>query len=143
MIDVKKKFPDTEEKGRWLSNLPDYEDIVKCFGEPIIYIEEDTYQGDTWAIVKRVSKCARIYGYIQFGWGSCSGCDALQACSTIEELQDLVNELENSINWMSKKEFVKWATHHDFPGDYAWRDKYFKKFVSQVKSLAEKLVEKH
>lgn len=139
MIDVREKFPDTKEEGRWLSMLPDYEDIIKCFGEPLIYVEQDDYQGDTWAIVKRGSKCARIYGYLQFGWGSCSGCDVLQGCSSLAELQELVNDLEASINWMNKKEFVRWAEHHDFAGDYPWREKEFKRFVSEVKTLAESL----
>ena len=67
----------------------DYQPIVDSFGNVLIQVDDADYQGDTRVLYEKDGK----YGYLNFGWGSCSGCDALQACCNIEEIQELINSL--------------------------------------------------
>lgn len=84
---------------------PDYEEIVSTFGEILIEAHEGDYQGDSKYLVKK----GDLYGIVTFGWGSCSGCDALQACNTQEEIDQLQDDLERGIVWLSDVNDV-WAT---------------------------------
>ena len=80
-------------------------------------------------------------GHLIFGWGSCSGCDALQACSGYDSLQELCNELESDIKWFDDaKETLVWFKLHDWQGDFIWHDingmKYVEKAISYLSELA-------
>ena len=68
----------------------DYENIVSCFGEIRIELHDDDYQGDERYLLEKNGK----YGYIIIGFGSCSGCDWLQGCSTKKEKIDLILEID-------------------------------------------------
>jgi hypothetical protein len=58
------------------------------------------------------------YGYILFGWGSCSGCDALQACDDMEDLNALAQSMWDSIAWYdTPQELINWIKTHDYEGD--------------------------
>ena len=73
----------------------DYTPMLEQFGEILIRVDDNDYQGDSYLIYKKENS----YGYLRFGWGSCSGCDALQACDTIQEVQELMDTLYNDIIW--------------------------------------------
>lgn len=73
----------------------DYTPIIQSMGEVLVRVDDDDYQGDTFVLLASDGK----FGFLNFGWGSCSGCDALQACGTRKELQDLIDSLHNSIAW--------------------------------------------
>ena len=101
----------------WFSVCIDYTPMLKEFAEIIVEVDDDDYQGDSRVLYRDGQR----YGYLQFGWGSCSGCDALQACSTIEQVQELMDELYQSIKWFDgKSEALKWFKEHDWEGDYSW-----------------------
>jgi hypothetical protein len=72
---------------------PYYNNIVSKFGEILISADAGEYQGSSYYIFKNDNK----YGYLSFGWGSCSGCDALEACDSYQEITELFNSLESSI----------------------------------------------
>lgn len=57
--------------------------------------QEDGYQGSWGAILEKDGK----RGEITFSFGSCSGCDALQACNNDSDEQILLKELESNIKW--------------------------------------------
>ena len=84
----------------------DYTPIINNFGEIILREDEDGYHGDTHVVIKSDNK----FGYLVFGWGSCSGCDRLQACETYEDIQELMDSLYNDIKWFesfnSLKEYI-------------------------------------
>ena len=95
----------------------DYQPIVDMFGDVILQVEQEDYQGDTWVLYKRGTR----YGRLEFGWGSCSGCDALQACSTLKEIDQLINELYESIEWFEDADIaLKYFIDHN--ADEAVRD---------------------
>ena len=81
----------------------DYQPMLNEFGEILIQVDEEAYQGDSFLLYKNDNK----YGFLAFGWGSCSGCDALQACDTIDEVQELMNRLYNAIIWFDSLQELK------------------------------------
>ena len=87
----------------------DYTPIINNFGEVILREDEDDYQGDTHVVIKSDNK----FGYLVFGWGSCSGCDRLQACSTYEDIQELMDSLHNDIKWFESLESLKEYINND------------------------------
>lgn len=87
-----------ENYGVW-----DYNPMLEEFGNIIIKIDECGYQGDSFILYKNGDK----YGFLMFGWGSCSGCDALQGCNNIKEVQELMDNLYNSIQWFDDLKSVK------------------------------------
>lgn len=133
MVDVRKEFPNQFEK-KWYGFTGSYSDLIAKFGEILVSVDIGTYQGNTLVALKKEDK----YGYLQFGWGSCSGCDALQGCENYDNLQELVDYLESSIKWFDSKEELKsWGKEHDWDGDWFWRDDMLKviEFVEAVNKL--------
>jgi len=111
-MEAKKVYPDWEEG----YGPCDYTPIMEALGEVVAAVESNDYQGDTLALLKSPEG---KYGVLQFGWGSCSGCDALQACYTWAELQELCDHLEQSVQWLDTLEEAKaWVEAHDWEGAY-------------------------
>jgi hypothetical protein len=124
-------YPETIEKigdEEFFSYQYDYTPMIESFGEVIIRVNVRDYQGDTWALLKRDCE----YGYLQFGWGSCSGCDALQRCESVAEIAELYDRLAASIVWRTKEETIKWFKEHDWEGDYCYYEEEFKSFLDKV-----------
>ena len=130
MIDVKTIYED--EPFGWY----DYDPMIKAFGNVVIQVSDDGYQGDTRVLYNNKGKI----GHLIFGWGSCSGCDALQACESYDDLQELCNELENDIKWfVDAKEALVWFKSHDWQGDFIWHDENGMKYVEQTISYLSEL----
>lgn len=113
----------------------DYTPLLESWGYEIcVRVDDSDYQGDSRLILRNVER----YGYLNFGWGSCSGCDALQACSTIKEIEDLRTTLHDSIRWGTKAELLKFFNEHDWEGDYSWHHEEQKAFIEQAKAFLAK-----
>ena len=91
MVDAKKLYPNFEES----YGESAYDPMVNAFGNVVIQVDDNGYQGDTRVLYNNDGKI----GYLIFGWGSCCVCDALQGCASLEEIQELCNELESDILW--------------------------------------------
>jgi hypothetical protein len=97
MVDVREAFPRCQMQG-WgrVTGRPSYDEIIESFGaEIVVDVTDDNYQGYSRYMLRDGDR----FGFLIVGWGSCSGCDALQACDTHEELQELVDQLERDIHW--------------------------------------------
>lgn len=106
-----------EKDSGYFFGTSDYEPILREFGEILIKIDDDGHHGDSRVFYLSNGK----YGILQFGWGSCSGCDALQGCETIKEIDKLMQELYASIKWFdSRDECLNWIGDHDWEGDFSW-----------------------
>ena len=117
----------------------DYDLMLREFGTILIQVDEDGYSGDSWVLYK--DKNSSRLGYLNFGWGSCSGCDALQACSSYEEVQELMDQLFNSIQWWDNPtDALEWFKTHDWEGDYYCASNDRSNFVSQVIEYLESLL---
>lgn len=81
-----------------------YEEIVNSFEyETILMREDDDYQGDSYYLLRDGLRL----GILVFGWGSCSGCDARQACCGLGELTALRDELHDSIKWFDNEDELR------------------------------------
>jgi hypothetical protein len=97
----------------------DYTPIVASQGDIVSLYQQETYQGDTIAVVYK----GGLYGFIRFGWGSCSGCDALQACESYKALGELIEQMQNTTRWYaSVGELMDWVKAHDWEVDHTYLD---------------------
>ena len=121
-IDVKQLY----ENDRW--GWYDYQPMLDAFGKIAIQVDDDDYQGDSRLLYDENGKI----GVLIFGWGSCSGCDALQACGSLEEVQELCDELQEDIKWFEDKtQALEYFTNHDWQGDYSWHSTETKEFINK------------
>jgi hypothetical protein len=75
----------------------DYVDLYTSSDlEVVLKTDAGDYQGDSFLLLK---DSVGRYGYAEFGWGSCSGCDSLQACSSPKEYEELRQQLVGGIVW--------------------------------------------
>lgn len=120
-VNVKELYKEDECWG-W----SDYQPMLEAFGTIAIQVDDHYYQGDSRLLYDNDGKI----GFLMFGWGSCSGCDALQACNTIEQVQALCDDLQDDIRWFdNRKEALEWFCTHDWEGDYSWYAEETKEFV--------------
>lgn len=135
MKNVKELYLDLEEEVNpngetYIYGPSDYQQILNEIGEILIQIDDNDYQGDSRVFYEKDGK----YGYLIFGWGSCSGCDALQGCNTVEELQNLANGLEHSTRWFdSISEVQEYFNKKDWELEASYHSKETKEFVDKVK----------
>lgn len=118
-----------EKDGYWY----DYQPMLQEFGEILLQIDDDGYQGDSFLIYENNNE----YGLLIFGWGSCSGCDALQGCNNINEVQELMDSLYDSITWFDSLQELKDYIANDDTIELKWYyySDTFKKFRRQVLKL--------
>ena len=110
----------------------DYQPMLNEFGSIILQKDEQNYQGDSFLIYEKNDK----YGYLTFGWGSCSGCDALQACNTIDEVQELMDKLYSDIKWFDSLDALKeYFEETDWTLKYKYSIPEFKEFLIEIKTL--------
>ena len=105
----------TSEDWPW----PGYTPIINALGEVVCRVEIPDcggYHGDTQVLLH--DKVSGRYGYFLFGWGSCSGCDALLRCKSYEEVDELIDSISQSIRWFDDEtEALRFFTEHDFTTD--------------------------
>lgn len=92
---------DDEGRIEW-DGRPTYTEIVETFGEIVVEATEEDYQGDSLFLIRQADSSewnGFRYGVLTFGWGSCSGCDSLQAVDTQEDVDSLQDDLERGIQW--------------------------------------------
>ena len=123
-----------EEKKRGACYGPsDYTPMLDSMGyETLLRVDDSEYQGDSRLILRDGSR----YGVLIFGWGSCSGCDALQACDSMKEIEELRTRLRDDIKWFdTRAELLSYFETHDWEGDYSWNAEETKQFVSEGKRI--------
>lgn len=110
----------------------DYQPMLNEFGNILLQKDEQDYQGDSFLIYEKDDK----YGYLTFGWGSCSGCDALQGCNSIDEVQELMDKLYSDIKWFYSLDALKeYFKETDWALQYQHNIPEFKEFLIEVENL--------
>lgn len=117
------------ERGYYWYSPCNYSAIVDYIGKVAVQASDNDYQGSTYVLYDDPSKG---FGYLCFGWGSCSGCDALQACESNEDLAGLIRQLEESVEWKTKYDLLKYMKEHDWEGDWHYHQEEHKKFVADA-----------
>lgn len=90
---------------------PGYEAGLKEAGYEILAWETfGDWQGDYSLVLKN----GNDFGFVVIGYGSCSGCDSMEACETEEEYKSLISSIVSSIFWGTKEEVLaKINNEHD------------------------------
>lgn len=94
-----------------------YDNLINSFGvEVLLDVSDDDYQGSTRLVLGDGDR----RGLLTFGWGSCSGCDALQAAyGSAPELNELRDELWTSVQWFeSGRELAGYIASKDWDLDW-------------------------
>lgn len=126
MKDLKK--PDSQ----WLSYS--YDDLIESMEVEVLIEKHDgSYQGDSFYLVQKGDE----YGLLIFGWGSCSGCDALESCSTYEQVVNLRNNMYEEIDWMPLDEFKNYILNKDFETEWYFHYEGGKDFVNQLREWSK------
>lgn len=124
---ARRLYPDFDET--W-GGPGDYTPIIESFGEVLVRVDDQDYQGDTRVLLKKGGQ----YGFLNFGWGSCSGCDALQGCDSFSDIDELIVDLERSIKWFDTLEDTKAYIGNDADrqGSYYFHEKEWTRFKDAV-----------
>lgn len=96
-----------------------YQPIIDSFGTVALQVDEQDYQGDSFVLYHNPGG---DYGLLVFGWGSCSGCDAMCACGSYADVDAVRNQLYNDVEWFDiaqdaldrlwdKAQKTKWSYH--------------------------------
>jgi hypothetical protein len=113
--------------------IPSYKEIVNTFANILIQVDDNDYQGDSRLFL--ITEFGKL-GHLQFGWGSCSGCDALQACNTIEDLEELQTTIFKSVKWFNTKaDALEYFEKHDWEGDYSYSSAEQKTYIEKVLNM--------
>lgn len=129
MKTAKELFPGCESKYGFDAPYGGYRLIFENFGDVLIEVEEDNYQGMTYLLIKKDD----FYALDSYRWGSCPGCDSLQACYSYENLQELMDKFASEIEWMTKEEIIKEVNGRIENLDNCWREEEEVDFLNQVK----------
>jgi len=131
--------PDYKEDGYF--SAYNYQPLLESYGFKIIVQEdENSYQGDSFVLYQH----EELFGILIFGWGSCSGCDALQACGSPDEVMELRKELFREIKWFDKirklQEYInsKNRDYSYYGSSSAWDN--FKKGVNKEIAVLAKIL---
>lgn len=120
-------YPKYEGDDYWYST-GDYQPMLEEFGSILVQVDDHDYQGDSRLLYEKDGK----YGYLIFGWGSCSGCDALQACGSQEEVQELMDSMSHDIKWFDSLDELKaYFTSKDWELEWSHGDET-KEFIEKV-----------
>lgn len=125
MKTAKELYP---QEDHWFS-VYSYQPILNEIGNIIIQVDDKDYQGDTRVVFEKDGK----YGFLIFGWGSCSGCDALQACNNHESVQELMDGMVNDVEWFDSFDLLKKRfAERDWELQYSWHHEGTRDFIKQV-----------
>jgi hypothetical protein len=92
-----------------------YESLIESTGlEILVNVADDDWSGDSILLVRDGDQ----YGQLNYGWGSCSGCDALQGCETLEDYEELRRDLVCGVIWDTLENTVMGITNRDWEVSY-------------------------
>ena len=114
-------------------NYYHYDGLLESFGyEKLLQVDDNDYQGDSRLLYRDGDR----YGFLSFGWGSCSGCDALQACCDLKEVDELRQQLFGQIIWKDNKaEMRDFLANRDWEAQWCGNRKETKEFVAKALEL--------
>lgn len=128
--DIKTFYPDAVED----FNSGDHASLVRSFGVEILvegtaYDYEGSYTGDVLYLLEK----EEYIGFFTFGFGSCSGCDALQGCSSWADLEELRQSLWRSVKWFnSPTEALEYLAQKEWNLEFVGEGESTKDFVEKA-----------
>lgn len=110
------------EFGGWRS--PGYGDLIASFEtETLLQVDDSDYKSDSRLLLRDGDR----YGLLFFGWGSCSGCGALQACDSKAEFVALRDDLREAL--------LRYIQSKDWSLDFSWHQAETRTFLRMAEEL--------
>lgn len=98
------------------THFSDYNPLLRSMGyDVLVQVDDQAYHGDSRVLYSDGER----YGILVFGWGSCSGCDALKDCCDHDAVERLRDELWNKIEWYTREDLIKYLDGKDCETEYA------------------------
>lgn len=90
------------------------------------------YQGDCLALLRDPE--TGLYAFVEWGYGSCSGCDTLQGAEgNLPEIQAIADDLHPMGEaWKSAPDMLTWFMDRDWAAHYYGKDTECVQFVARV-----------
>lgn len=114
-------------------SYPDYgyDELIASFEYEVLgQLDTGSYQGDTQVLLRDGDR----YGYLLFGWGSCSGCDAMADCRNVAQATELRDELVAGITWFdTAAELLSFLENRDW--DLQWLGDEGRKIVPMAREV--------
>lgn len=112
----------------------DYSPLIRALGNVVLQVDSGSYSGDSFILYRRPRG---VFGFLVFGWGSCSGCDALLSCRTISDVAELMRDLDNQIVWGTAEKIKEHLLARGPETDYYVNDcgGFFKAFRADALAL--------
>lgn len=109
-----------------------YESLVESQGiEVLLSLYMGEYQGDILMLVRNRQG---QFGILTAGYGSCSVCDALQACDgDADEYDKLAKNLCGSVIWEEPENIIDYLNNKDWEGSYYGRADGLDDFIKEAK----------
>ena len=104
----------------WYTPPMGYDQIVALQGEIIKDWVIGSWQGDYVYLLKN----SDLFSLVVIGYGSCSGCDALEACENDEDFESLKQSVLNTIVFDSKEGLIKDLTDTEKNRWYFYEDEW-------------------
>lgn len=80
-----------------------YHNLVEDFAEIEFSQTLGYYQGDYLYVLKDDDR----YGFLVVGYGSCSYCDALEGCESLDDVYNLRNSIRDNVKWFDSFDELK------------------------------------
>lgn len=127
---ARRLYPDVDWDESYLSGCYAYEPMVEDVGKIVLWHMCGDYQGDYHVLIEGEGG---DFGYVSIGYGSCSGCDALQQCDTAEQIGDLAASVQREIHWEADVAAMKkWLLERDWEVSWCWHYEEFKDFLREA-----------
>ena len=119
------------ERLEWVGYL----DLVEAAGLMVLESESvGSYQGEEYVLVRDLESTK--FGVLNYGYGSCSGCDLLEAAKSVKDLEDIRDGFRNAVELFdSPKDLLARIE------DPKWIDDFYDKPDNFAKLCRNKLVE--
>ena len=114
---LKELFPANEFGCR----IVNYDALVALHGDIVGSLTLGSYQGDLLYVIYDPE--TKLYGFVHTGYGSCSGCDALEAAVGYQDDVDWdsVFRIAQSLvpdQGRTAENMIAWLQSHDWEGEY-------------------------
>lgn len=111
-----------------------YSDLVASAGTIIKEWEIGSWSGDLVYLLKNGNK----FGFTVLGYGSCTVCDALQACANKEDVDELKADIARGIFWGNAEEVEAYAINDNYANRWYYHEHDWKTIKRELKAELRK-----
>lgn len=125
------------------ADIPEYAgylELVGSFARVLLAVEDNDYQGDSRLLLADTGRVGLLF----FGWGSCSGCDALEAARDdgVDAVRALRDELAGQVHWEDGPvDLIRYIQGKDWSLDFRGSDPAMQAFLSRAMQILRDLAE--